>query len=236
MRRGAESTARRRIGWALAAGLVAGIAVGGAVLYWNPITAAPAVAEGEFDRALHYALPAGAVVLTHGGGLPMTRRPDDVAELWESALRSVAAGTLVLSGEDGAPEAVGSRITVPSERTDLLFEGVILDDYWLVTVPGEGSLFVVEQSNVWPTMKDTLLPAVLGRGWPGPRSYTPTEGPGIGGTALVIGATGRFAAQEGSAVERYRLDRFTSAHGIEALAGELDLRLLDSAPAAPPPP
>jgi hypothetical protein len=52
------------------------------------------------------------------------------------------------------------------------------------------------------------------------------------GTAVVVGATGRFAGLEGSAVERYRITDLDPASRSAAATGELDLRLASSRVAA----
>jgi hypothetical protein len=118
-----------------------------------------------------------------------------------------------------------------SADTDLLLNGVLLHDYWLLTLPNEGTVFVRAESNVWPFVKTTLVPVwFLGRPWRGPADYRTTAGPGAQGSAVVLGATGRVKGVEGSAVEQYRLTAFDRAAGSAAAIGELQLRL--PAPAA----
>ena len=220
--------------WALIGGLLVGAAVGGLLLYVNPLTGSRAMGVGTFDRVLEYSFPADVSAFTHSGRAPLPLKPAVVPELWETAVRSTVLGVITLSGDDARPEAVASRVITPSDRTELLGRGMIADDYWLVTVPGAGSLFVVSESNVWPLVKDTVLPVtLLGRRWSGARSYVPTDGPGLRGTALVLGATGRFEVQEGSALERYRVNAFSRSEGLEDLSGELHLRLLE--PSSDPP-
>ena len=213
------------------AGLALGAAAGAGLLYVNPLTAAPPAETGAFDRVLRYGFPSDDVlVLTHAGNVPMIARPAGVQELWESSIRSTVAGLVAMRESEGPAVAAASKITVPSARTDLLGAGVVVDDNWLLTVPGQGSLLVLGHSNVWPAIKENLLPGLLGRPWTGPRSYRTTEGPGLRGTALVVGATGRFEAQHGSAVERFELDAFSRDGGFEKFTGELRLRLVSEDP------
>jgi hypothetical protein len=212
------------------AGVSIGVAAGVGLLYVNPLTGAPAPEAGHFDRVLRYDFPSdGALMLTHAGTAPLPMLPAGVPELWESAIRSTASGLVAVAEGDGEPPAVASKITVPSRRTDLLASGVVLDDNWLVTLPGEGSLFVLGDSNVWPAVKENLVSVrVFGRSWAGPRSYRTTEGPGVRGTALVVGATGRFKSVQGSAMERFQLTEFNRSSGFESFTGELHLRLVDA--------
>lgn len=208
------------------AGIAVGAAVGLGLVYVNPLTAAATDELGRFDRVLRYDYPSDRVLmLTHAGIAPMPTTPKGVPELWESSIRSAASGLIAVPGDDSGPAVFASKIVVPSKRTDLLSTGVVLDDYWLVTIPGTGSLFVLGDSNVWPAIKENLLPVtLLGRPWSGPRSYRTTEGPGVRGTALVVGATGRFAAAEGSAIETFELKEFDRTRGVAGFTGELHIR------------
>ena len=207
------------------AGLLLGAICGVGLLYVNPLTTMRASEIADLDRVLRYALPGDAAVLTHGGSLPLPAKPEDVEALWETTVKWTLLGTIALSDADGRPAAIASRMTIPSEGTELLTGGLLVTDYWLVTVPGEGSLQIVGESNLWPVVKDALPVALLGRAWEGPRTYEPTVGPGSLGAALVRGATGRFAALTGRARERYRVGGFTQPGGLEDTDVELHFRL-----------
>lgn len=220
--------------WMLLAGCVVGAAAGAALLYFNPLTDSGDPSLAGFERTLHYTLPEDALVLTHSGALPIERAPFEVEPLWESAVRSTWLAALVLRSESGEPLAVASRIAAPSRRTELLTTGVLADDHWLVSFPGEGSFFVVAETNLTSIAKDTLVAVrLLGREWQGPRTYSPIEGPGIAGTARMVGASGAFAERAGRVLERYRVERFTRTAGLERAAGELHLALDVPPPAEP---
>src|SRR5690606_17161124 len=135
--------------------------------------------------------------------------PPGVEELWENTISVAAMTVLSLRQPDGATAVRASRLIAASPKPDLLLVGALGSDYWLLSVPGDGSLFVRAESNVWPFVHDSLMPVwYLQRPWEGPTECRPTAGPGNGDTAVVIGASGRFANASGSAVERYRLERF----------------------------
>ena len=99
-------------------------------------------------------------------------------------------------------------------------------DYWLVTLPGQGTLFVRAESNVWPFLKETLLPVWLfDRPWRGRAEYRPTVGPNPGGAGEVLGLAGVFEGKSGSAVERYDVTAFNPAQHSTAAVGELFIHL-----------
>lgn len=208
--------------WMTLFGCVVGALAGAALLVFNPLIGSGDPSLAGFDRVMRYGLPADAVVMTHGGMLPIERRPFEVDPLWESTIRSTSLATLALRGDSDEPEALASRIAWPSKRTELLTTGVLANDHWLVSVPDEGTFFVVAETNVSTMAKDTLVSVqLLGREWEAPRAYAPTEGPEIAGTALVIGASGSFAGRGGRALERLRIDRFARSAGLEGAAAEM---------------
>lgn len=223
---------------AWAAGLAFGVALACAALYYNPFVlgakAKPSRNSGS-DWSLAYSLPGDDLLtLTHSEHAPLAVKPAGIGFLWEGTIRSSTAAALTLQDSDSRPAAFAALLAMPSARTDLLAGRALVEDYWLVTVPGQGSLFVRGLSNLWPFLKDTVLPVtVLGRPWRGPRVYRPTVGPGPGGTALVLGATGRFTDARGTAVEEVRVSGYSRAKGPEALAGGLTLRLGSGSETAP---
>jgi len=208
-------------------GVICGAGGAAAALYWNPLSAAATSAPPAGALTFSYGFPAeSAVALTHDGQLGLPHIPQDVSALWEAAINGVVLNVLTLDDAAGAPRALASRVSVPSPQTNLLLRGVIVADHWLITVPGEGSLFIEAHNNLWPMLKDTFVPArLLQREWAGPAVYAVTAGPGARGAAAVVGVSGRFANARGAARETYDLERFSAARGIEALRGTLAIEL-----------
>jgi hypothetical protein len=207
-------------------GLLIGAAAAGAAIYYNPLTQTSAPLPESSDRALHYALPGEVLGFTLGEhALPPGAASVD-AGFWEETIDGTALLGLVLNDSDDKPAAVASRLLTGSAETDFLLSGVLVTDYWLLTIPNEGTLFLRAHSNVWPFLKQTLLPVwYFGRPWGGPAEYRPTAGPGDEGTAVVLGATGRFAGLEGTAIEQYKLTDLDPASRSVAAVGELHLRI-----------
>jgi hypothetical protein len=206
-------------------GLLIGAALAGTALYYNPFTAHAGAVPSPGDRVLKYSLPDQVLSAAVGEDALLGGRASGVEGLWEETIDRTAVMGLVLTDESGQPAAIASRLMAASSSTDLLLTGVVVSDYWLVTMPGQGTLFVRSDSNVWPFLKETALPVWLfDRPWRGPAEYRPTVGPNAG-TASVLGVTGVFEGKSGSAVERYDVTAFGPARSSPAALGELFLHL-----------
>jgi hypothetical protein len=206
-------------------GFLLGAAAAGAVLYFNPLTAERAPDPASDDRALTYKLPDDMLAFMRGDfpGAGAAGAGDDT--FWEETIDRTALLGLVLDDSIGVPAAVASRLIAGSSGTDLLLRGVLVSDHWLLTIPGEGSLYVRAESNVWPFLKDGLIPTwFFGRPWDAAAQFRPTAGPGPQHTAIVIGATGKFASLEGRAVETYRVTTLDPVADAASAVSQLHLR------------
>jgi hypothetical protein len=203
-------------------GAVLGAIGAGAVLYFNPLTAAEPNVSDAGAWSLDYSFPDGSVLaLTHSGRLSLPATPAEVPALWETTIEDVALSVVALTDSAGDIGAVASRISVPSAETDLLLRGVIVSELWLASVPGQGTFAITGDNNLWPLVKDTYLPvSLLRREWRGPAEYAITVGP-LRGAAQVRGVSGVFAGRNGSAEETYSMQAFSAEHGIEAMRGAL---------------
>lgn len=206
----------------LVVGGVLGAVTAAALLMVNPLTRRGGAEIEVADLSWRHALPESYLALTHGGTLPGPRIPAEVDELWEKAVERSALAVVALSDEQGVPAAVASRVAWPAKRSDLLTGGLIVDDLWLVTVPGRGSMFVTAESNLWPVLADTLVSTrLLRRPFDGPRDYRPVAGPSSARLARVRGATLEFDGMTGVATEHWRIEGFDATAGLERLSGEL---------------
>ena len=205
-------------------GLVAGAAAAMALLYFNPLTQRQGEPAARADRSLGYSMSAADTWLaTHDRQIDLPVIPVDVPLLWENGIKGTLLGAMPLRDAGGQVVAYGSRITAPSGASELLRAGVLVDDFWLLSFPGEGSIFVHAVNNEWPLLRDTLVDVdLLGRRFTGPAHYGPTVGPAAAG-ARVQGLSGSFAGTVGNARERVALE--TYAGSFAGLAGELLLDL-----------
>ena len=211
---------------ALLAGFLVGVTLALTGLYFNPLTQTPGPLPAADDEVFTYGSPlTSELVFTHGNFSRLPSYPTGVADLWEGTINKSALSVVLLRGADGTA-AIASRVSYPSEDTELLRNGALLTDDWVVSIPGQGSLFINGQSNWWPFLKEMLIPVwYLGRPWSGPSDYAPTVGPVNGVWALVSGATGRFSGLTGTAAERYSVREFDYRVGPRQALTEIYWRL-----------
>jgi hypothetical protein len=212
-------------------GLLLGVVAAAATIYFNPLTRAQSLPANNAGWVLEYSLdPAGNWLTTHDRELPLRVMPEDVPLLWEGGIRDSLLVALPLSDESGGPGAAATRISVPSPATEFLRTGLLVDDYWLISTPDEGSVFVHTLSNLWPLVRDTTVRVDwLRRDWSGPGVYGPTRGP-AGSGAELVGVSGRFAGQKGRGRERLTLDSYSPGTGLASLKGQLLLEMDGATP------
>lgn len=207
----------------LVIGLVFGAAMAAGLLYINPLTMAAGSSLPEADDVYTYASPITSEIAFASDGLSrLSSRPDDVPDLWETAIVKSALSLVVLRDRSGSPIGLASRVSYPAETTELLTTGVILNDDWLVSLPDSGSFFVSSQANWWPFLKDTLIPIwYFDQPWSGSRVIDPTVGPDTSGHGIVTGATGAFAGRFGRATEHYDVHEFDDRVGPAIMSAQL---------------
>jgi hypothetical protein len=207
-------------------GLLVGTAAAGAVLYYNPFSVTGTGVPNATDRVLHYSLPDNVLAFSFGNDARYFGRDPGDDGLWEETIDRTAVLGLVLNDAENQPAAVASRLMAVSPDSDLLLRGVVVSDYWLVTLPGEGTLFVHADTNAWRFLKEALVPVwFLDRPWDGPSEYWPTVGPGTDDNGVVVGVSGNFRGSEGSVVERYELTALDPQRESALAEGELRLSL-----------
>ena len=213
---------------ATALGFLLGCALVLVGLHYNPFTTNSEAISSANARVFTYRSPfIEGLAVTHSGQSRLPLVPKEIPDLWESTISDSILTVIVLRDDEDVPVGIASRISQFSDRTELLVRGVLVDDDLLVTIPGEGSLFIDADSNLWPFLKETLIPVwYLYRPWQGPKIYHPTAGPAASGVAIVAGATGSFAAREGTAFESYQVSSFSATTG----PGSMDARLFLNLP------
>src|SRR6516165_1271345 len=122
-------------------GLLIGAAAAGAAIYYNPLIQTKSSAQADAaDRALHYSLPSEVLGFALGEQVVPPGTPKrDIGSLWEETIERTAMFSLVLDDAHDKPTAIASRMLAVSPRTDFVLSGVRVNDYWLLTIPGEGT-------------------------------------------------------------------------------------------------
>ena len=207
-------------------GLVLGVAVGAALLYFNPLTQSQSSPLSNPQRTLAYTLGADTWLSTHDGRLELPVVPKEAPRLFEDGIRGAWLAAFPLKDESQKVLVAATRISVPSQESEFLHAGLVVEDYWLISAPGAGSLFVHARSNQWPLVRDTVVDVdLLGRSFDGPEQYDPTRGPASDG-AEVFGLTGAYQGKRGSARERLSLPSYDGR--LSSLEGQLMISMSEN--------
>jgi hypothetical protein len=208
----------------LVLGLVLGVVAAAALLFFNPLTRGQSTPLGNPELSFGYRLAGSDVWLsTHDDRLAIPIVPKDVSLLFEDGIRGTWLSAYALRDGSRPGPVPATRVSVPSPQSELLRSGLVVDDYWLISVPGTGSLFVHAENNQWPLLRDTLVTVDwLGRNYAGPGKYHPTRGP-ADAAADVVGLTGSYRGVRGRAREDQSLESYTG--GLASLSGQLMIRM-----------
>ncbi|MCC5861513.1 MAG: hypothetical protein JJT93_06345 [Gammaproteobacteria bacterium] len=204
------------------AGLMIGVALAAAILWFNPLSGeprhAPVLMHGV-SADFHASLRAEDLpMLTHSGARRLVMRPESVPELWESTIEPLDAGMLLLRDADGQVVGTASRIAAAARDTDLLQRGILVDSSWIISLDGVGMAFAVQRENVWPMLREIALPAWFRREpWQGEMRFTPAAGPREDRAGRLLGIAGVLAGLDGQMVGNYRLRAFDPAIGPTVL-------------------
>ncbi|NIL94832.1 MAG: hypothetical protein GTO71_10455 [Woeseiaceae bacterium] len=216
----------------LVLGILAGVLILLAVLYYNPLTArntlSPlSVSDNEIITFRYSAVAADALVFTNDGESQIKPNPPKVLQLWEPTVRLTNSMVTILRDSRNNPAAIGIKISSESEKTNIVDGNVIVDSVWHIYVPGRGSLFVEQQENYWGYVREIVIPAYWSSGdsWRGNWTGNITSGPGALGTARVVGGSGVFLGLVTDGVESLRAEAYSVDAGPVAMDAELTIEL-----------
>jgi len=204
-------------------GFLIGAAMAAGLLYVNPLTVSGGQPLPAVDESFAYASPVASELAFASDGLSrLTSYPDGVPDLWETAIVKSALSLIVLRNDAGSPVGLASRVSYPAESSELLTAGALLNDDWLVSLPGRGSFFVSSQENLWPFLKGTVIPAwYFNRPSTGLIDIDPTVGPDPSGFGIAAGATGAYVGQFGNTTDHYVVREFDNRVGPRSVDAEL---------------
>ncbi len=213
-------------------GIIGGAVLFLAVLYYNPFASRSAVSplalteQGLIDLNF-VGVPSEMLLFTNDGESIAAPHPENVNELWESAIQRTWATAVLLSNARGEPMGIGIKFSSESEQTDVLKAEAMVDSVWHIYLPGRGTLYVDQTENYWSFLHDIVIPARWSSSdsWRGSWYRNVTTGPGALGTAHVSGGSGVFEGVTMEAVEAISARAYSASGGPVAMSGKLSISL-----------
>jgi hypothetical protein len=216
----------------LVAGIIGGAALFLVSLYYNPFASrlevSPlAVTEQGMIELNFSSVPAETLLFTNDGESIVAPHPDNVNELWESAIKRTWASAVLLSNARGEPVGIGIKFSSESEQTNVLKAEAMVDSVWHIYLPGRGTLYVDQTENYWSFLRDIVIPARWSSSdsWRGSWYRNVTNGPGALGTARVSGGSGIYEGLTTEAVEAVSVRAYSANDGPVAMSGNLSISL-----------
>jgi len=116
-------------------GMVIGMALFVAGIYFNPFVGNPSVsplAISDLDLVdLSYSqVPGESIVFTNDGESRVDPYPSKVLQLWEPTVRNTRGFVTTLSDSRGDATGIGVKFSSDSERTALMDADVLVDSIW----------------------------------------------------------------------------------------------------------
>lgn len=179
------------------------------------------------EIAYSFEVPLDGIALTGGASLALQRFPEGVPVFDDPGIANGLAVLCKLRDEAGAVVGFASELEVFPTGAQESFgaEEIVWDTVWTLTIPGRGSLYLVEQEHSGSLAAETIAWArENGRDWIGEKSMQTTVGPLEGGVGLIAGGSGEFEGASGTFVELVHMHRVTP-EGAMTMTGELQLKL-----------
>jgi hypothetical protein len=204
----------------LVVGLLLGTISALALVYFNPLIRGHSDHSADDGWVLKYRLAADETWLsTHDERVGIPIVPKAAPLLWEDGIRGAWLAAMPLKGSSSDAAAMATRISLPSSETNFVHSGLVVEDYWLISVADAGTFLVHGFNNQWPLLRDTAVRVdLLGRDFAGPHTYDATRGPAEG-RAEVTGMTGRYESAHGRAHERVSIDHYEGS--LASASGQL---------------
>ena len=150
-----------------------------------------------------------------------------MAELWEPTIERTQARVTLLDDSRGGIAGLGIKFLSPSESTSLINGQALANSIWHVYLPGQGTMMIDQTENLWPYLREVVVPARLSSAdsWRGAFHRITTSGPGSLGTSRVTGGSGSFAAMTSESVESLSARGYSSVDGPVAMSGSIALAI-----------
>jgi len=214
-------------------GLVTGVAIALAILFYNPLTAqrslSPLAVSDRQQISLRYsAVAEDSIIITNNGGSSRLQpNPVKVQQLWEATISKTDVLVTLLHDSRNESVGIGVKYSSRSERTRLLNGEALVDSTWYIYLPGKGSMLIEQSENHWAFLREVVIPAHWNSGnkWRGNWYGTITNGPGALGTASVYGGSGIYKGLNSEAIETHTAKAYSTDVGPVAMEGRLTIDL-----------
>ncbi len=217
----------------LALGLVTGVAIALALLFYNPLTAqrslSPLSVSDRQQISLQYsAVVEDSIIFTNSGdSSSLQPNPVKVLQLWEAPISNTDVLVTQLNNSRNESVGIGVKYSSRSERTRLLNGEALVDSAWYIYLPGKGSILIEQSENHWTFLREVIIPAhwSSANNWRGNWHGTITDGPGALGTARVYGGSGIFAGLNSEAIETHTAKAYSTDVGPVTMEARLTIDL-----------
>lgn len=215
---------------ALIPGFVVGVLLFLAGFYFNPFSSESllsplSVSQSRLVEYSYSRNPKDMLVLTNDGDSLVAPSPAKVQELWEPAVEDTEALVAILHDTTGKPAGIGIRISSWSDDTDLLDARLSKNSDWHIFVPEHGTAFVEQTEDLWPYLRNVVIPGQVKREWQGMWYGSVTGGPNALRTARVNGGSGQMQDLRSEAVEFFQVEHYSAEAGPIKSVGRLTLEL-----------
>ncbi|MEX0708646.1 MAG: hypothetical protein WD078_11835 [Woeseia sp.] len=214
-------------------GMIVGVAIFGAAIYWNPFvgrsSVSPLALSTDMVELTFSEVPEKSIAWIDNGDSAWPPHPQKVQELWEPAIADTVVLVTRLNDSRGQPAGFGIKFSTGAESARLMNGEVLVNSVWHVWLSGQGGLLIEQTENEWPWLRDVVIPArwSTSNHWRGTWFGILTVGPSALGSGRVTAGSGRFSGAEGEAVEARRASAYSATSGPAAVDGSLTVVLSD---------
>lgn len=219
-----------RILRALILGFLTGVLLFLAGFYFNPFSIESqlsplSVSKSRLADYSYSRNPKESLALTNNGNNRTPTHPERVQELWEPAVEDTEAFVAILHDTAGKPAGIGIKLSSWSADSDLLGARLLKNSDWHLYVPQHGTAFVEQTENLWPYLRNVVIPGLATGEWNGSWYGGVTIGPNALRTARVRGGSGHMQDLESEAVEFFQVESYSADAGPVRSVGRLTLEL-----------